>query len=337
MTAADIFNPIRDVTTGDLPPALVHNILHPTLDTLLYAFGGTGKGVIAAWCAAQDTKNGGTVGILDYESNADEWYRRIERFKGDLDRVRIVLPSFEPHGFLLGQIWGQAEELAAAVKELGITRAIVDSVVPATEVDETQIGSPAIPINFFRATRTLQIPVLSIGHASGQMDRRSLVKPWGSHYWRNIPRITWAAWLDEKAQTLELFVTKRNTYRGQGFTIPWGWANELGDGVTPEDLEFVPTAEAAGTSAADVIEDYLEDRAVDAARDIAPTPEKMTSLNELADWFEEHLPQGKRGTRNQRLVAIHRAAQRDLSRDGITEVPTGETNRNKHRYLYHFR
>lgn len=327
----DIFRPVRDVTTGALPPPLEHHLLHPTLDTFIYAFGGSGKGVVCAWCAAQDTKAGKVIGILDYENNPDEWYRRVERFGGDLDLVRVVSPAYEDGGYLKGPVWNQAEDLAAAVKDLGIERVYVDSVVPATEVDENQIGSPSIPTNYFRAMRTLAVPTVSIGHAAGAMDKRSLLKPWGSHYWRNVPRITWALWLDEKAKMLEAFVTKRNAYRKQSYSLDWSWSDELGDGETPNDLTFSQSEAAAGSSQADIMEDYLVDRVIEAAHAIAPDKLNAQPMSRFLEWLDAKLPEGKRGSKEQRIAAIARA----VKSGHLVEISTGKFAGRHEIRLYH--
>jgi hypothetical protein len=324
----DIFRPIGDVTDGALPPSLEHNLLHPTLDTFIYAFGGTGKGVITAWCAAQDSKNGRVVGILDYENNPDEWYRRYERFGGVMDLLRIVSPSYEPGGFLRGPVWEQAAELASAIAALGIGRVYLDSVVPATEVDESQIGSPAIPTNYFRAMRTLGVPTVSIGHASGAVDKRSLAKPWGSHYWRNIPRITWALFLDERRSVLEVFVTKRNAYRKRSYELDWAWADELSDGDTPTDLTFIEVSAPGSASAApagqSALEAELEQAAVDIARIFAPDQASAQRISSLAAEIEKVLPASKRGARADRFAAVHTASKRPKTADHIASFQTGK-------------
>lgn len=230
----DLFRPIADVATGEPPPPLDYGLLIPDGHVLLYGFGEAGKGVVAAWCAAQDTLRGLVVLILDYENNPDEWRARIERFGGDLSRVYIALPA--PEGELSGPVWEQAEDIAEWAERLDAGRLVVDSVVYATQVDEASIGAPNLPVLYRQALDVIGVSSLSIGHASGSLRRESLAKPWGSHFWRNAFRMLWSAWLDKPSRRLELVMTKKNRYRERSYVVDWSWAWQLGDGETPSAL-----------------------------------------------------------------------------------------------------
>jgi len=337
MRAGEFFRPIMDVTTGEPPPPLEHHILARGFHMLLYAFGGSGKGVIAAWIAAQLTKEGVVVGILDFEDNAEEWRARIERFGGHMDLVRLVQPV--PEGALSGALWDQAEVIRDFVRELGIEFLIIDSVLPAAQVTGSDIGAPDLPTNYQRALKTIGGTTLSLGHAAGTMKRESLAKPWGSHQWRNTFRLTWAAW--QQGDTLDVWLTKTNQYPRYSFRLPWAWARELGAGETPPDLEWsevdASTADAAGVAgAAESLESYLEARLVRAAEELAPDGVKTIKRDKLWDWLAANNPPGKKGSSEQRYAALHRAITRDLGLDRVVEVNTGKKFGNREVMVYRF-
>jgi hypothetical protein len=266
-----VMRPIRDVTKGDAPPPLDYGFMHPIRETLFYARGGAGKGVIAAYFAAQDTKRGKRVGILAYEPHPDEWFRRIEGFGGNLDLADIALPVSEEQGWLRGPIWTQAEEIKAYCAERRIRRLYVDSLMPATKADgDSALSDPSIPDDFYGATRTIGIPSLILGHLAGGSRKEDLWKPWGSVYWVNYARIAWSAWYDPQEQRVELRNQKRNVYRAVGpYAVDWAWADELGDGETPATLTFA------------ALDRGICDRACDQLATIGPMPfgDLLTAVN----------------------------------------------------------
>lgn len=271
-----IMRPIREVTKGDPPPPLDYGFLHPFRETLLYGRGSVGKGVIASYFAALDTKAGKRVGILAYEPHPDEWFRRIEGFGGNLDLVDIALPVSEEEGWLHGPIWGQAEDIRYYVNEVGVERLIIDSLMPATKAGgDSALADPSIPDDFYGATRLIGVPSLVLGHTAASTTRDNLWKPWGSVYWVNYSRIAWAAWHDPARKVVELTNQKTNVYGKYGpYEIDWAWKETLGDGVTPATLDFGPLSGQAmpyAKSSADTRVAAAAGRAHSVVDDLAPT------------------------------------------------------------------
>lgn len=277
-----VMQPIRDITHGEPPPPLEYGFLHPRRETLLYSRGGVGKGVIASYFAAKDTRAGKRIGILAYEPHPDEWYRRIEAFGGDLDLVDIALPISEEDGWLHGPIWDQAAEIKAYCVAERIERLYVDSLMPATKAGgDSALADPSVPDDFYVAMRTIDVPSLVLGHLPASATRDNLWKPWGSVYWVNYSRIAWSLWYDEERRTVEVKNQKRNVYRTAGpFEIDWSWADTLPDGETPEDLDFEAATTVTKVSSEMRIE-AATIKAFDAARRIAPDPSRAVSKTRL--------------------------------------------------------
>lgn len=241
-----IFRPIAEVGSLDPPPPLEDNLVWPGGHVLLYGYGSAGKGVDAAWIAAQRTKRGLVVAVLDYENNPDEWRSRHKTFGGNEELLYIETPA--PTGLLRGPIWTQEDEISAAVAEISASLVIVDSVVPATQVSAEHIGSPEHPSRYRHALDVIGTSSLSLGHAAGAPSEKNLVKPWGSNFWPNTMRLTISAWYDAEKKVQRLAVVKRNRHRKRRWEIPWAWADELEDGETPTDLDWAEVSPDAAKS-----------------------------------------------------------------------------------------
>lgn len=170
---------------SDVEPAVTTKLLleklHPEDHTILFGDGGTGKGVIAAWWAAQLTRleHPLRVLVLDYEEHARfEWRPRIERFGGDLDAVHIWQPQ-EP-------IWDIASAVHTIIEEKKIDYVMVDSVVYACQPEEAEKSVTAAQYN--DAIRQFRRPVLSLAHVTKADPEPK--HPFGSMVWSAGARIT---------------------------------------------------------------------------------------------------------------------------------------------------
>jgi len=191
--------------------------VHPADHTILFGDGGTGKGVIAAWWVAQLTRkpHQKRVLVLDYEAHAGhEWRPRLDAFGGDLKRVFLVQPTHA--------IW---DEVAAIRQMIGlhlIDLVVVDSVTYACLGMEVEKSATAAQYSV--AIGHLGVPVLSLAHVTkSDADPNH---PFGSVFWSNGARITWAVSYDynDPASPRLLRAAKAN----QGAPSPpveidWGW------------------------------------------------------------------------------------------------------------------
>lgn len=194
--------------------------LHATDHTILFGDGGTGKGVIAAWWAAQLTRElKYRVLVVDYEAHAmHEWRPRVARFGGDLERVWIWQP-IEP-------IWDIAMAIHALVAELEIDYVIVDSATYACLGEEVEKSVTAV--KYSRAIAQIKSPLLTIAHVT-KADADSAKHPFGSIFWSNGARLTVFVAADSDTTRL---VETRKANQGQNYKVQvdWSWvANGLPD------------------------------------------------------------------------------------------------------------
>lgn len=165
-----------------LEPVLLENHVN-----LLFGEGGVGKtllaqymGVLVATGYAHNglTPEPGRVGYLDWESEADDCYERLELLAAGLD-VPVPQVIYRRCSLPLADDLPQIQRL---VLERGLDLVIVDSGGLACGGD---MWLPAPTNALFRALRQLHIATLVITHTQKHASRKT---PYGSAYWWNIPR-----------------------------------------------------------------------------------------------------------------------------------------------------
>jgi len=149
----------------------------------------------------------GNVLYLDYETRPDDTWRRLDMITSGLG---IAIPDGFYYRQMLQTLASDAETIQREVVEKNISLVVVDSAALAAMEPETSAGATA----YFQALRSLKCTTLTIAHteASGKQDR-----PFGSIFWRNIPRANFRFRSNSDAGAPELVVgihqTKANNNR----------------------------------------------------------------------------------------------------------------------------
>ena len=149
----------------------------------------------------------GRVLYLDYETRPDDTWHRLDMITAGLG---IAIPDGLYYRQMLQTLAADTESIQREVVEKNISLVIVDSAALASLEPETSAGATA----YFQALRSLKCTTLTIAHteASGKQDR-----PFGSIFWRNIPRANFRFRSNSDAGSPELVVgihqTKANNNR----------------------------------------------------------------------------------------------------------------------------
>jgi hypothetical protein len=171
---------------------LVEPILHANQPHLIYGPGGVGKSRLAAYLAAivqegypvpwWSEVEQANVLYLDYETHADELYRTA---KGIYAGFGLGVPRFKYRRSFM-PLKSDIYEIQKQCLKDRIGLLIVDSAAPATGGDsETQASTG----EFFNALRSLNVTSIILGHSTQNQDGST--KPFGSQFWRNMPRATY--------------------------------------------------------------------------------------------------------------------------------------------------
>lgn len=182
-----------DLRHGTPPAQLVDPFLTPEGPTVIYARGGTGKGLIACWLVCQLVATGHVVMIVDFEGHEREWGSRLRGLgltDEELSRVHYRAP--------FGADWtaptGALATVAALVGEdadrLGVTYLVVDSYSVATSNGDT-MGGEAAAREYFSGLATIGLPSTTIAHVRGDSGKFP-DRPFGSVFVHNLARETWA-------------------------------------------------------------------------------------------------------------------------------------------------
>jgi len=182
-----------DLLHGTPPPQLAPPFLTPEGATIMYARGGTGKGMTACWLIGQLVVAGHVVMVLDYEGHEREWGSRLRGLglpDDDLARIHYRAP--------FGPDWtapkGALSTVAVAVRDdaarLEVTYLVVDSYTVATNKGDT-MGGEAAAQEYFTGLTTIGLPSLTIAHVRGDSSKFP-DRPFGSVFVHNLARETWA-------------------------------------------------------------------------------------------------------------------------------------------------
>lgn len=165
--------------------------------TLVYAKGGTGKGLVCVEIARQLLEEGHNVLIIDFEHHYSEWYSRINGLIPDAYKSHLYLIDGE---YQIGSIKDMEAYLRDVIRDYRVTVLIVDSygwAKPKVGSRGSADPSSAEAIEFGNALMRLGLPTLVTSHVAKVVKRRP--EPYGSVYLVNVCR---AVWYMEKAPTV---------------------------------------------------------------------------------------------------------------------------------------
>jgi hypothetical protein len=182
-----------DLSFGLPPEQLVDPFLTPEGATVMYAKGGTGKGLVACYLCVQLVRAGRVVMILDYEGHEREWGSRLRGLgltQDELERIHYRAP-FGPDWFApRGELDQVADLVRDDAQRIGATFLIVDSYTFATSTGDT-MGGAAAAQEYFAALTRIGLPSLTLAHTRGDAARFA-DRPFGSVFVHNSARETWA-------------------------------------------------------------------------------------------------------------------------------------------------
>ena len=185
-------------TIPDGPPLpLLLDRLDPDSHTVLFGPGGIGKGTLACHWIVRLTEAGEVVLIVDYEDHPGEWSRRIAGLGGITEGIYHVSPSAATWGGEQGAVWDHADDLRAVADAVGATYIVVDSIVVACGATDSL--EPVAAGRYAAALARIGRPALSLGHVTKAEDGRY---PFGSVFWHNLARVTWACRVGRAAPIL---------------------------------------------------------------------------------------------------------------------------------------
>jgi hypothetical protein len=183
-----------DLAAGPPLPQLADPYLTPEGATVIYARGGTGKGLLACWLAQRLVRSGQVVMVLDFEGHEREWGSRLRglgltddelaaiHYRAPFDAADWTAPT--------GALAAVAEAVREDVRRPDITYLIVDSYTTATTSGDTMGGQQAAQ-EYFGALARIGLRSLTIAHVRGD-SARFPDRPFGSVFVHNLARETWA-------------------------------------------------------------------------------------------------------------------------------------------------
>ncbi len=182
-----------DLRHGTPPDQLADPFLTPEGPTVIYARGGTGKGMIACWLAIRLVRAGHVPMVIDFEGHEREWGSRL-RGLGATDDELSQVHYRAPFGADWTAGTGPLSKVAGLIRDdaqaLGVTYLIVDSYSVATSNGDT-MGGEAAAREYFSALSTIGLPSLTIAHVRGDSGKFP-ERPFGSVFVHNLARETWA-------------------------------------------------------------------------------------------------------------------------------------------------
>jgi len=183
----------RDLRHGDAPPQLAGVYLTSEGSTVLYARGGTGKGLLACWFALQLVRAGHVVMVVDFEGHEMEWGSRLRGLgltDDELGRIHYRAPFGTDWTAPTGSLSAVADAIRDDAARLGVTYLVVDSYSVATSNGDT-MGGEAAAREYFSGLARIGLPSLTIAHVRGDSGKFP-ERPFGSVFVHNLARETWA-------------------------------------------------------------------------------------------------------------------------------------------------
>ena len=145
----------------------------------------------------------GNVLYLDYETDEDTMWNRASMLALGLS---LPIPQGIFYRYMHQPLAADIHQVNRLVLDLGIDFVIIDSAAPAVLEPE----SASMTSEYFRALRSLRITSLTIAHVAKNGKQTS---PFGSTFWRNLPRANFQVTADREAEptvTIGLKHTKSN-------------------------------------------------------------------------------------------------------------------------------
>ncbi len=235
--------------------------------SVIFGEGGTGKSMFALYVAilqaagvtdqAGMTVEPGNVGYWDWEASEEETKLRYDMIVRGL---ALQSPPKLIYRFFSEPLVAEGERIHRLIQEYSLAAHIIDSAAPACdgppETSEAALG-------FFRVVRDFRRPALVLAHQrSGEGD---IDKPFGSIYWRNIPRTVWQIRKEETYSQTEfkvgMFHRKVNNgplMRPRGFQADFGLDMDDKETVSYEAIDLSRTDLAGSLSVGDKIQACLQ-------------------------------------------------------------------------------
>jgi hypothetical protein len=183
----------RDLRHGTPPPQLAGPFLTSEGATVLYARGGTGKGLLACWLTRQLVRADHVVMVVDFEGHEREWGFRLRGLgltDDQLGRIHYRAPFGSDWTAPTGALSAVADPIRDDAARLGVTYIVVDSYSVATSNGDT-MGGEAAAREYFSGLARIGLPSLTIAHVRGDSGKFP-ERPFGSVFVHNLARETWA-------------------------------------------------------------------------------------------------------------------------------------------------
>jgi|TARA_Y100000310_G_scaffold302890_1_gene340724 hypothetical protein len=223
------------------------------------------------------TPEPGNVLFLDYETDADTFWERINMISAGLG---VGLPEGIYYRHEIESVVDDIAGIKHAVQEHAIDLVVVDSAAPATI--EPEKAEYVIP--FFRALRSLDATTLTIAH---QTKNAKGEYPFGSTFWRNLPRSNFHIKADRHSE--DVAVSLKHTKSNNGRRL-----KPLGFSFAFDDNGLVITAASPGDYEELAKDVPLRDRIKDALLRGMKTPEVLAEeLGAPQDSIRKTLNRGK--------------------------------------------
>jgi hypothetical protein len=182
-----------DLRHGPPPDQLAGVFLTAEGDTVIYARGGTGKGLLACWLARQIVRAGHVVMVVDFEGHEMEWGARLRGLgltDDELGRIHYRAPFGSDWTAPTGSLAAVADAIRDDAVRRGVTYLMVDSYSVATSNGDT-MGGEAAAREYFSGLARIGLPSLTIAHVRGDSGKFP-DRPFGSVFVHNLARETWA-------------------------------------------------------------------------------------------------------------------------------------------------
>lgn len=182
-----------DLRHGIPPDQLAEPFLTAEGPTVIYARGGTGKGLLACWFALRLIRSGHVVMVIDFEGHEREWGSRLRGLgltDDELGQIHYRAPFGSDWTAPTGSLSAVADAIRDDAARLGVTYLVIDSYSVATSNGDT-MGGEAAAREYFSGLARIGLPSLTIAHVRGDSGKFP-ERPFGSVFVHNLARETWA-------------------------------------------------------------------------------------------------------------------------------------------------
>lgn len=183
----------RDLPCGQAPAPLIAPFLTRDEGTLIYAKGGTGKGLLACWQIMELVRLGHIIMIYDGEGHRREWGSRLRAMgltDEELGHIHYRSPSSDEWK-AAGVTLPETQDLIKAdCDALGVTVLIIDSYTYAAATG-AEMGGAGPAAEFWDALKRIGRTSVVLAHNTGAATRFP-DRPFGSVHVKNGSREAWA-------------------------------------------------------------------------------------------------------------------------------------------------